>query len=117
MRHRKEGKKFHRLAGRRRSFLRNLESDLIRSGKIETTVIRAKAVKPKVERLITIAKKQTLASRRLLLSRLHNPKVVKKLYEEIALRYADRKGGYLRITKLGKTRKRDGSKTATIEFV
>jgi large subunit ribosomal protein L17 len=117
MRHHKKGKKFHRLTGRRRSFLRNLANDLIRRGKIETTEARAKALRPFIERLVTIAKKQTLASRRLLIARLHNMKTVQKLYEEIALRYQDRKGGYLRITKLAKARKRDGSKLAVIEFI
>lgn len=117
MRHRKKGKKFNRKTGRRRSFLRNLASDLIRVGKIETTEVRAKAIRPIVERLVTIAKKGTLASRRLAVSRIHNQKVVKKLFEEIAPKYAERKGGYLRITKLGKPRKRDGVATSKIEFV
>lgn len=105
------------MTGRRRSFLRNLANDLLRRGKIETTEARAKALRPLIERLITIAKKQTLASRRLLLARLHNAKTVQKLYEEIAARYQARKGGYLRITKLAKARKRDGTRMAIIEFV
>ncbi len=117
MRHRKKGKKFGRLMGRRRSFLRNLASDLIRAGKITTTEARAKAIRPHVERLVTIAKKQNLASRRLLLSRVHNPKVVQKLFEEIGPRYQERSGGYLRIVKRAEARKRDGSRLATIEFV
>ena len=117
MRHGKAGRKFSRLRGARISFLRNLGNDLIRTGKIETTEARAKSIRPAVEKLVTTAKRQTLASRRLLVSRVHNQKIVDKLYGELAAKYADRKGGYLRITKLGKSRKRDGSAIARIEFV
>ena len=117
MRHRVKGKKFHRVTGRRRSFLRNLANDLIRAGKIETTETRAKALRPMVERYVTLAKRQDLASRRLLLSRLHNKKIVEKLMDDVSQRYAMRPGGYLRITKLAKARKRDGSRLTTIEFV
>ncbi|MDO8537212.1 MAG: 50S ribosomal protein L17 [bacterium] len=117
MRHLKKGKKFNRLTGERKSFLRNLANDLVRSGRIETTETRAKAIRPIVERLITIAKRQNLASRRLLLSRVHNAHVTEKLMRELGPRYAERAGGYLRIMKLGKSRKRDGSRIAAIEFV
>ena len=117
MRHLKKGKKFHRVTGRRRSFLRNLASDLIRVGRIETTEARAKALRPLVERLVTHAKKQNLASRRLLMARLHNKRVVSKLYDEIGPRYLERMGGYLRISKSAKSRKRDGSSLAVVEFV
>lgn len=117
MRHRKEGKKFHRTRGERISFLRNLANDLIRAGKIETTEARVKAIRPIVERLITIAKGQNLASRRLLLSRVHDKNIVNKLLGDFAPRYAERQGGYLRITKLAASRKRDGGRLARIEFV
>jgi large subunit ribosomal protein L17 len=117
MRHLAKGKKFNRLRGDRISFIRNLANDVIRAGSIETTETRAKAVKPVVEKLVTIAKKQDLASRRLILSRVHNPKIAQKLYEELGIRYADRKGGYLRILKIQKTRKRDGVRMAKLEFV
>lgn len=117
MRHLKKNRKFHRKTGPRRSFLRNLSNDLIRSGKIETTEIRAKAIRPYVERCVTLAKKQDLASKRLLLSRLHNRDVVKKLSDDIAKRYEGRKGGYLRIIKSAKSRKRDGAPVAVIEFI
>ena len=117
MRHRKEGKKFHRTRGKRISFLRNLANDLVREGKMQTTEARAKAIRPIVERLITIAKRQNLASRRLLLSRVHNKNIVDKLLGDLASRYAERSGGYLRITKLAASRKRDGSRLARIEFV
>lgn len=117
MRHLKKGKKFNRLRGPRISFLRNLSNDLIRAGKIETTEVRAKAIRPQVERLVTFAKRQTLAARREIMSRVHNEKIVNKLYHEIGPRYAERAGGYLRITKLAKARKRDGARMARVEFV
>ncbi|MBI5220244.1 MAG: 50S ribosomal protein L17 [Candidatus Liptonbacteria bacterium] len=117
MRHHKQGRKFHRITGRRKSFLRNLMCDLIRHGKIDTTEARAKSLRPMVERLVTFAKKGTLASRRLLIARLGQEKLVTKLIEDTAPRYAERKGGYLRIVKLAKPRKRDAGKMARIEFV
>ncbi len=117
MRHGKKGKKFGRLRGDRISFMRNLSNDLIRAGKIETTETRAKAIRPQVERLVTFAKKQTLAARRIILSRVHNEKIMEKLFHELGPRYAERNGGYLRITKLAKSRKRDGTRLARIEFV
>ncbi len=117
MRHLKKGKKFHRLRGDRISFMRNLANDLIRSGKIETTEVRAKAIRPVVEKLVTFAKKQTLASRRIIQSRVQNDTVTEKLYHDLGPKYAERAGGFLRITKLSATRKRDATKMATIEFV
>ena len=116
MQHHKVGRKFHRVVGRRRSFLRLLSSNLIKVGKIETTEIRAKAIRPIVERYVTLAKKQTLASRRVLLARLQNKTIVEKLMNDLATKYAERKGGYLRITKLPR-RMHDASKMAQIEFV
>jgi large subunit ribosomal protein L17 len=117
MRHLSKGKKFGRKRGERISFLRNLVNDVIRAGKIETTEARAKAVRPMVEKLITFAKKKDLASRRLVISRVQNQRIVKKLFDDLAPRYADRTGGYLRIVKLQKVRKRDGIKLVRIEFV
>jgi large subunit ribosomal protein L17 len=109
--------KFGRVKGERVSFVRNLCNDLIRNGAIETTETRARVIRPRVERLVTFAKKQTIAARREILSRVDNARITKKLYEEYGPRYADRKGGYLRITKLGVARKRDGTRMARIEFV
>src|SRR5271154_5393756 len=117
MRHGVKGKKFGRLRGDRISFLRNLGNDLIRAGSIVTTEARAKAIRPAVERLVTFAKKQTLASRRVIQSRVHNEKIVHKLMSDLGPRYAERIGGYTRITKLGTSRKRDGSRMSRIEFV
>ncbi|MEK7546759.1 MAG: 50S ribosomal protein L17 [Patescibacteria group bacterium] len=117
MHHRKKGRKFHRLTGRRKSFLRNLVGNLVRDEKIETTEIRAKAIRPLAEKMVSIAKKGDLAARRLLLRRLHDKNIVGKLMETIGPRYKERKGGFTRITKSGKSRKRDGTRVALIEFV
>lgn len=84
---------------------------------METTEVRAKAIRPVVEKLVTMARKNTLAARRLLISRLQNERLVGKLMSDIAPRYTSRPGGYLRITKLAAVRKRDGAKMARIEFV
>ena len=109
-------RKFHFKRGRRRLFINKLANNLVLHEKMETTVARAKEIKPLVERLTTIAKKQNLASLRILLAKL--PKVsAQKLFYEIAPRYKERSGGYLRIIKEAKTRKRDGAALAIIEFV
>jgi len=117
MRHAKKDKKFpRRRLGQRRSFFRNLEGQLIENEKMETTVARAKALRPKLEELMTLAKKQNLGSLRLLLAKL--PKVAAfKIYYELAKRYENRAGGYLRIIKESKSRKRDGAEMAIIEFI
>lgn len=117
MRHGRKGKKFHRKTGERRAFLRNLVLNFVRSGKIETTEGRAKAVRSIAERLITYARHQTLASRRLILNKVHNKNIAEKLFSELGPRYAGRSGGYTRIVKLGRSRKRDGTRLARIEFV
>jgi large subunit ribosomal protein L17 len=117
MRHGKEGKKFGRKTGQRRAFMRSLVNNVIKKGRIETTVTRAKAVRPVVEHAITLAKKDTLAARRNLLSRFHDKDVIAKLISDIAPRYKERQGGYTRIIKTGKLRKRDGVEVAIIEFV
>jgi len=84
--------------------------------KITTTEARAKEIRPRLEKLVTIARKQNLASLRLLLARLPK-KSAEKLYYEIGPRYSGRKGGYLRIAKGAAVRKRDAAKMAVIEFV
>jgi large subunit ribosomal protein L17 len=85
-------------------------------GKIETTEARAKSVRPFVERCVEFGKKHTVASLRILMSRIPT-RAAHKMYHEIAPRYKDRKGGYLRIRKTAKSRKRDGAMVVTIEFV
>jgi len=109
-------RKFGRKRGPRKSFLRTLAHNLIMNKKIETTEARARSIRPLVEKLVTLAKKQTLSSHRLLLARL-SKEAAHKLYYEIAPKYQDRKGGYLRILKIANRRKRDAAKKAVIEFV
>ena len=87
-----------------------------KNGKIKTTTARAKELRPLVERLVSLAKKQNLAGLRLLLSKLPVSSA-NKLYYEIAPRYKERVGGYLRILKSAARRKRDAAKQAIIEFV
>src|SRR3989344_1021347 len=109
MRHRKKGRKFHRVTSARAPFVRNLINNLIRYEKIETTSARAKEIRPRAEKLVTLGKKQTLAARRLLIQRLHNERMAGKVIDDLAKRYADRPGGYLRIKKSAKARRRDGA--------
>jgi large subunit ribosomal protein L17 len=92
-------------------------SSIIRDEKITTTEVKARAIRPQIEKLITKAKLATLGGKKAVVSSLYNNKVLaKKLCDDIAPRYADRKGGYTRITKL-LPRKSDGSKMAVIELV
>lgn len=116
MRGTRKGRKFSMRTGKRRAFLRVLSNNLVMQGKIQTTEARAKELKPKVERLVTLAKKGDLTALRMLNSRV--PKAAAyKLFHEIAPKYKTRTGGYLRIRKTTSTRKRDGVKQAVIEFV
>ena len=116
MKHLKRGRKFGRIMGRRKSFLAILAHNLIMENRIQTTEARAKEIRPMVEKLVTIAKKDNLVALRLLMKRI--PKdAAYKLYHEIAPRYKTRNGGYLRIVKTSKTRKRDGASQVIIEFV
>jgi len=116
MRHQKKGKKFGRVKGRRKSFLAILMHNLIMEDQIRTTEARAKEIRPRVEKLVTIAKRGDLAALRLLMKRIPKDSAY-KLYHEIAPRYKDRDGGYLRIIKTAETRKRDGAGQVIIEFV
>ena len=109
-------RKFHRKSGDRRLFLKSLTSNLIMRGKMETTEARAKEIRPRIERLVTIAKQQKLANLRELLARLPKESA-EKLFYDIAPKYKDRHGGYLRIIKEAKTRKRDSAPKAIIEFI
>lgn len=109
-------RKFRKLRGPRKSFLKTLANNLIMKEKMQTTDARAREIRVRVEKLVTLAKKQNLASLRLLLSRLPKSSAM-KLYYEIAPRYQERAGGYLRITKMANRRKRDAAKQSIIEFV
>lgn len=118
MRHRLEGKKFGREKAHRTSLFRNLVKSMIVSpnGRIETTVTKAKSLRGYVDRLITYAKKDTVASRRLAYSVLGNRTLVKKLFEEVGPQMQERQGGYTRVLKTG-YRKGDSAPMAIIEFV
>jgi large subunit ribosomal protein L17 len=116
MRHHVKNRKFGRETDQRAAFMRSLALALIENGKIKTTEARAKELRPFIEKMITKGRENTLASRRILLSRLGVESGVKKLCDEISPRYKERQGGYTRITKLP-VRPGDASKMAVIEFV
>lgn len=116
MKHLKRGRKFGRKRKLRRSLIRSLLNSLIESEKITTTEAKAKEIRPLIEKIITIAKKDTSSNRRLL-AKILGAKQVKKTFIDIAPRYAERKGGYSRIIKLGKRKSGDASPMAIIELV
>jgi large subunit ribosomal protein L17 len=117
MRHQRNRHKLSRDSAHRKALMMNLSKELIDHERIETTTAKAKAVKPEVERLITLAKRGDLHARRQALSALGQDKfMVYKLFEEIAPRYAERPGGYTRILKLG-PRKSDATEMALLELV
>jgi large subunit ribosomal protein L17 len=100
----------------RRALFRNLISELIRHERIRTTEARARAIRSDVEKLITVAKRGDLHSRRLALRTISDPALLKKLFDEVAPRYADRPGGYTRMLKLG-PRQGDAAPMAVLELV
>ena len=117
MRHAKKRNKLSRDSAHRRALMRNLCRDVIQHERIETSQAKAKAVKPKIEKLITLAKRGDLHARRRVLSELGQDKfLVHKLFEEVAPRYADRPGGYTRIVKLG-PRRSDSTEMVFLELV
>ena len=118
MRHRVKTKSFHRPKEQREHLFVNLACALIENGRIQTTEAKAKALRPFIEKLITLAKKQTVHSRRLINSRLkHHKSAADKLFKELAPLYQDRNGGYTRIYKLDKRRRGDDAELAIIELV
>ena len=116
MRQRNAGFKLGRNTSHRRALLRNLTTSIIVEDRVETTVTKAKAVRPQVEKMITLGKKGDLASRRAALSYLMTDKAVARLFDVVAPRYGDRQGGYLRIVRTG-FRKGDGGEKAFIELL
>ncbi len=117
MRHENKNRTLGRTRSQRTSLLRGLAVSLIRDGQIKTTIAKAKELQPRVERLVTLAKKDTVAARRLVASRLGEPQAVtvQKLFTDIAPKFAERNGGYTRVIKLGKTT--PGREEAIIAFV
>ena len=116
MRHGVKKAKLQRTASHRKAMLANQACSLISNGRITTTLAKAKALRPYVEKLITLAKKSTLHTRRQALATLPQPKVVRKLFSEVAEATKDRQGGYCRIVKLGQ-RKTDSAPMALIEII
>jgi large subunit ribosomal protein L17 len=116
MRHRNGGFKLGRNTAHRRALLRNLVTSVIVEDRVHTTVTKAKAVRPLVEKMITLGKKGDVASRRHALAFLMTDASVTRLFEVVAPRYTDRQGGYLRIVRAG-FRKGDGGETAFIELL
>lgn len=116
MRHRVGGRKLQRTSSHRAALFRNMAAALIKHEQITTTLPKAKELRPYTEKLVTLAKKGGLANRRLAMARLMDDTQLKKLFEVLATRYADRPGGYLRIIKAG-IRASDAAPMAIIEFV
>jgi len=116
MRHRKVAKKLGRNTSHRRALLRNLVTSLIMEERIETTPAKAKAMRPHVEKMITLGKRGDLAARRLALGYLMTRESVERLFDTVAPRFGDRNGGYLRIIHKG-WRAGDGADTVYIELV
>jgi len=116
MRHRKGGKKLGRNPAHRRALLRNLVTSLFKYEQIETTDAKAKAIRPIAEKMITLAKRGDLHARRQALAFIQEKKIVHKLFEEIAKRYMDRQGGYIRIIKKG-IRKGDAAPISVVQLI
>ena len=116
MRHKKKGRKLGRKIGNRKSLLMNLACQLITHKKIKTTDPKAKELRSFIEPLITLAKKNDLHSRRLVIKKIPKKNIVRVLFEEIAPVFSERPGGYTRITKLGH-RDNDRAPVSVIEFV
>jgi large subunit ribosomal protein L17 len=116
MRHKRDGFKLKRDMAARRSLLRTLVTSVIEHERIITTVPKAKAAKPLVEKMITLGKKDTLHSRRQAAAYLETPDAVKKLFDKLGPRFAQRNGGYTRVIRVG-FRKGDGAEQAMLELV
>jgi large subunit ribosomal protein L17 len=116
MRHRVAGTKLSRPTSHRLALFRNQVTDLLRYEGITTTLAKARAVQPIAEKVVTLGKEDSVHHRRLAAARLYDPKIVKKLFDVLGPRYAERPGGYTRIIRLGK-RFGDAAEMARIELV
>jgi large subunit ribosomal protein L17 len=116
MRHKRSGFKLKRDAGSRNSLLKNLVTSVIENERIVTTVPKAKAARPLGEKMITLAKRDTLHTRRQAAAFLETPAAVKKLFDKLGTRFGQREGGYTRVVRLG-WRKGDGAEQAMLELV
>ncbi len=116
MRHRHSGRQLNRNSSHRTAMFRNMTSSLVEHEIIKTTLVKAKELRSVAEPLITIAKKDSVANRRLAFARTRNKATVGKLFTELGPRYADRPGGYIRILKCGQ-RPGDKAPMAYVELV
>ncbi|OZC34627.1 50S ribosomal protein L17 [Marinobacter vinifirmus] len=116
MRHRKSGRKFNRTSAHRKAMFRNMTASLVEHELIKTTLPKAKELRRVAEPLITLAKNDSVANRRLAFSRLRSDAAVAKLFDELGPRYSERPGGYLRILKCG-FRAGDNAPMAFVELV
>ncbi len=116
MRHRKAGRHLNRTSAHRRAMFRNMAASLFRHERIRTTLPKAKELRRVAEPLITLAKEDTVARRRLAFARLRDKEAVRKLFEELGPRYRERPGGYTRILKMG-FRPGDAAPMALVELV
>ncbi|ROR34850.1 50S ribosomal protein L17 [Inmirania thermothiophila] len=116
MRHRKAGRKLNRTSSHRKAMFRNMAASLLRHEVIRTTLPKAKELRRVAEPLITLAKRDSVANRRLAFTRLRDREVVTKLFNELGPRYRERPGGYLRILKCG-YRPGDSAPMAIVELV
>lgn len=117
MRHGRKVKKLGRPADQRKALLRGLVTELLRHGKIKTTKVRAKAMRRYVDKIITLAKKGTLHTRRQALAYVYDKELVKNVFKEAPERYAERNGGYCRVIPEIKRRRGDNAEMAVIELV
>jgi large subunit ribosomal protein L17 len=116
MRHHNAINKLSRKASHRKALVRNLVTELLRHGKITTTLAKAKAIRSPAEKMITLGKRGDLHARRQALSFIQSKDIVHKLFDTVAAKYTDRHGGYTRILKLG-PRQGDAAPMAVIELV
>jgi large subunit ribosomal protein L17 len=116
MRHKRSGYKLKRDGGARKALLKGLVTSVIEQERVVTTVPKAKAARPLVEKMITLAKRDTLHTRRQAAAFLETPEAVKKLFDKLGTRFGQREGGYTRVVRLG-FRKGDGAEQAMIELV
>jgi large subunit ribosomal protein L17 len=116
MRHLNQGVKLGRTTSHRKALFRNIVTSLLRYEKIETTLAKAKELRRVAEKMITLGKKGTLSDRRRAAEYVKDKDIIKKLFDSIAKRYAERKGGYTRIYRLG-LRRGDAAQLAVIELV
>jgi large subunit ribosomal protein L17 len=116
MRHRKDTLKLGRTSAHRKSLLGSLVCNLVLARRIRTTIVKAKAARRLAERMVTLAKRNTVSARRAAVARLHRQEVVKDLFGHIGPAFKDRAGGYTRIVRLGQ-RGGDGAEMAILEWV